>query len=114
MRVTHPGVLEKRVLEKNGAETACGGGHLWHHCLRDHSLRLGASGRGAGRDVTSAGFSFHHARSLLNERKGPAFLDRAGTSRVAASAILTRSRRSCSSPYSIASEQRNLVGALWF
>jgi len=31
-------------------------------------------GRGAVRDVTSAGFSFHHARSLLNERKGRLFL----------------------------------------
>ncbi len=31
-------------------------------------------GRGAVRDVTSADFSFHHARSLLNERKGRLFL----------------------------------------
>ena len=69
-----PRSLEKRVLEKTGAETACGAvtrgttacaitPYVWVH-----------PGRGAVRDVTSAGFSFHHARSLLNERKGRLFL----------------------------------------
>jgi len=55
--------------------------------------------------------SFHHARSLLNDRKGRFLIARVA-SRAAASAILIRPRRSCSSRYSIGSEQSNLVGAL--
>ena len=49
--------------KKTGAETACG---------RDYSLRLGGSGRGAVRDVTSAGVYFT-TRDLCSTSEEAAF-----------------------------------------
>jgi Tfp pilus assembly protein PilV len=74
---------------------------------------MGASGRGAVRDVTPAAFYFT-TRDYFSISDKAAFFDRAGVSRAAASANLTRSRSPCSSRYSIGSEQGNLVGVLGF
>jgi hypothetical protein len=40
------------------------------HLRPGHAFCVGASRREEVRDVTPASFSFHHARSLLNERQG--------------------------------------------
>src|SRR5882724_57341 len=95
-----------------GPRRACGIFQRLLKALLPDLVSANAPADTPGPPVHSGGF-FHFTTRRWSISDKADFLEGAGTSRAAASAILTRSRSACSSRYSVGSEQ-SLVGAPGF